>query len=254
MLEQHYPAGDVIYQEGDPSDAVYFINGGEIEVSQGTDGHDVLLGTLGAGDMLGETGVIMGNPRSTTARAVSSSTLLKVPGEEFLAAFGEGNDVALPLLRMLCERLRKADRRLAESEPARQAAELTNVKSVRLIPGTPLVQKQIGDDGVTVGGMPFTVGRQATASMLPHVADRELALTSAGPLKLSRPHFAIEELDGRLVVHDLDSQLGTIVNGTRISRYESSATAALRYGENVVVAGGVESQFRFSIVVEPREK
>ncbi|MFQ5784703.1 MAG: cyclic nucleotide-binding domain-containing protein [Alphaproteobacteria bacterium] len=252
MLERTYAAGAVIYREGEPSDAVYFIKDGEIEISRTTNGHRVLLGTLDTGDILGEMGVVLGNARSTTACAAKDSVLIRVSSRDFLATFGDANSFALPLLRMLCERLRKADRRLAEGNPTDRGAVLANVASVRLLPGSPAVQKQIGDNGIVIAQMPFTVGRRDVPGEPPRVTEAGLGLMIPDLLKLSPEHFAIEELNGRLVVRDLDSHLGTIVNGARISRHEASATAPLDCGENAIVAGAAESPYRFCVLIEGR--
>ena len=72
------------------------------------------------------------------------------------------------------------------------------------------------------------------------------------PFRLSRNHFAIEIHDGHVAVHDLNSTLGTIVNGNAIGPHFQSDTAILVAGGNLVLAGGVGSPFVFQIAVEPR--
>jgi CRP/FNR family transcriptional regulator, cyclic AMP receptor protein len=52
-----------------------------------------------------------------------------------------------------------------------------------------------------------------------------------------------------LFLYDLDSTLGTIVNGRAIGRHFPADTAVLDRGENRVIAGGWESPFDFSVVV-----
>ena len=56
--------------------------------------------------------------------------------------------------------------------------------------------------------------------------------------------------DGRLMVRDLGSYLGTVVNGTRIAHFEQSASADLLFGDNSVQTGGLDSAYRFRIIVE----
>ncbi len=55
---------------------------------------------------------------------------------------------------------------------------------------------------------------------------------------------------GQMFVRDLDSHLGTMVNGRRIASFEHSAGARLGFGPNLVQAGGIDSPYRFRIVVE----
>ncbi len=62
--------------------------------------------------------------------------------------------------------------------------------------------------------------------------------------------FVLKDRDGRLAVKDLDSHLGTIVNGTRIAKFEERSIAGLTRGPNEIQAGGVESPYRFRVIVE----
>jgi CRP/FNR family transcriptional regulator, cyclic AMP receptor protein len=59
----------------------------------------------------------------------------------------------------------------------------------------------------------------------------------------------IEKREGYYFVRDLNSTLGTIVNGEPIGNHFRGDDAALRAGENEVIAGGVDSPFVFSIFI-----
>jgi CRP/FNR family transcriptional regulator, cyclic AMP receptor protein len=77
----------------------------------------------------------------------------------------------------------------------------------------------------------------------------DLKLDDTVPFRLSRNHFMIEKRDGNYYVRDLCSTLGTIVNGEPIGDYFRGDDAALRAGENEVIAGGVDSPFVFSVFI-----
>ena len=77
----------------------------------------------------------------------------------------------------------------------------------------------------------------------------DLKLDDTSPFRLSRNHFMIEKRDGCYYVHDLCSTLGTIVNGEPIGNHFRGDDAALRAGENEVIAGGVDSPFVFSVFI-----
>ena len=69
-------AGDVLFEEGDTSDAAYFIVGGRLMVSStAATGESQRIGELGRGDVVGELGLLDDAPRSATVRAVRDSTL-----------------------------------------------------------------------------------------------------------------------------------------------------------------------------------
>jgi hypothetical protein len=76
----------------------------------------------------------------------------------------------------------------------------------------------------------------------------DLKLDDTVPFRLSRNHFMIEKRDGNYYVRDLCSTLGTIVNGKPIGDFRGD-DAALRAGENEVIAGGVNSPFVFSVFI-----
>jgi pSer/pThr/pTyr-binding forkhead associated (FHA) protein len=56
--------------------------------------------------------------------------------------------------------------------------------------------------------------------------------------RLSRNHFAIEA-QGEKIVRDLDSALGTTVNGLGIGTHFSSDIAPLNVGDNTVFTSGL---------------
>ena len=69
MKKRAYNAGDIILREGDPSDVVYKIVSGDVEVFKEQDGQTIVLGVMKEGEFLGEMGVVDDEPRSASARA-----------------------------------------------------------------------------------------------------------------------------------------------------------------------------------------
>jgi putative ABC transport system ATP-binding protein len=68
-------AGSTLFCQGDPSDRIYIIERGHIDVTRDTPDGELLLAALGPGDHLGEMGPLFGLPRSATARARTDTTL-----------------------------------------------------------------------------------------------------------------------------------------------------------------------------------
>ncbi len=184
MQEVHLETGDVIFREGDPSDSVYFILDGRFLVFRELNGTEVLLDALEVGQFFGEMGVLRAMPRSATVQATRRSTVLRIDQAAFLASFGAENSIALPLMRMLCRRLGKANARISddvvrepdcasaksdgdglpgirELEPWDAGAKLDEVKLIRLLPASETLERQIGSEGVTIETLPYRVGRRA---------------------------------------------------------------------------------------------
>ncbi len=251
MKEAQFADGKVIYREGEHSDAVYVIQHGAVEVLRHADGEEFRLGLLGRGDVFGEMGVIRDKPRSTTMRAVGGVSALRLSRPAFLSVFGGDNPLGLPLLRMLCERLARADERLTEdTSPGTGIARIDELKNIRLLAASRSVEMQIGAEGIDISKLPYRVGRRAVHGHESASTHSELSLGICDDLAISPEHFALEERDGVLILRDLDSYLGTIVNGRSVSRFGKSKTIPLVFGSNLVVAGGVESHHRFTVLVE----
>ncbi len=247
------PAGATIYREGETAEAVFVIEDGEVEVlRQGVAG-PVRLAVLGRGEIFGETGVIMGEPRSTTMRALVATRLLRVERDEFIEAFSRNNPIGLPLLRMLCQRLAHADRHMVHSRrPRAEKARLAQIGTIRLLGACETVTRQIGEKGIAIRSLPFTVGAKAGAAKIPERTESALFLETDRAGDLSPNHFAIARRDGYLILRDLGSRLGTVVNGQSLSRYAQEATAVLHFGPNEIIAGAKDSPIRFQLVVEHR--
>jgi CRP-like cAMP-binding protein len=54
MTGRHFAEGQIIFREGDPSDGVFRLLRGTVEVVRELDGDLILLGTVGAGQLVGE--------------------------------------------------------------------------------------------------------------------------------------------------------------------------------------------------------
>lgn len=252
LAETKYVAGAEIYGEGEDSDAIYVIQDGLVEVSRRDDGRPVRLGVIGKGEIFGETGVILDQPRSTSMIALSDAVLLKVTKKQFFEIFGN-NPIGLPLLRMLCNRLDRMNRKLLESQHQTPVpARLYEIASIRLLPGSELTARQIGEEGVTISitSLPFRVGQMRSQKGVAAMSSSALSLPMSNDSSLSPDHFAMEKRDGILIVHDLGSYLGTIANDQHLSRYGHTATANLTFGANEVIAGTEKSPYRFRILVD----
>jgi len=253
MTERLVAPGEVIYREGEDSDAVFVIEEGEVTVTRlDPRGKRVTLAGLGRGQFFGEMGVIRDTTRSTTVSAKGKVKLLVLGKADFLAAFGADNPIALPLLRMLCERLSSADGQLLSGRLLRPGAPMAEVARITLLPASRSTENQIGDEGVVVSDLPFRVGRKLRAREHGRYAAVSLALGAKDIFDISPEHFALEEQNERLIVRDLGSDLGTIVNGIRIADFEQTSVVGLQFGQNLIQPGGIDCPFQFSVVVEKR--
>jgi putative ABC transport system ATP-binding protein len=68
-------AGELLFRQGDPSDLIYIIETGQMDIVRDTIDGELLLIRLGPGDHLGEMGPLFGLPRSASVRARTDATL-----------------------------------------------------------------------------------------------------------------------------------------------------------------------------------
>lgn len=79
---QHVEAGDLVVEEGDTSQEMFVVVGGELEVvKRGVHGQDVRVALFGPGDWFGDMAILDVQPRSATVRSVAPTMLIRVTAE-----------------------------------------------------------------------------------------------------------------------------------------------------------------------------
>ncbi|HYH19792.1 MAG TPA: cyclic nucleotide-binding domain-containing protein [Azospirillum sp.] len=283
-MKMRYRQGDVLFREGDPSDFACRILEGRVQVVKESLGEPFVLGELGAGDYVGEMGVIEHKPRSATVRALCEVMVEVVPGDGFLPAIANDPQAAHQLLSRLSEKVRALSEEVVrlrhgmedtpepesepppEPEPEPQPAMVappplpsermiaSYVQSARLGMGPHAIglrfEGQSAGQIVWVDSLPFRIGRTPRDSDPARRERGALRLPDHPPYRLSPNHFAIDR-DARLglVVRDLGSELGTMVNGQYLGGIFAKDALRLQNGENIIVAGGTDSPFVFRIQV-----
>ncbi|MCI0466774.1 MAG: Crp/Fnr family transcriptional regulator [Beijerinckiaceae bacterium] len=113
---RHVAASEVVFQKGDTGDALFGIRRGQIRIETGTaSGGRLTLNFLGAGDLFGEIAALDGQTRTADAVASEASELFVVRRSDFLAFLESEPKVAVKLIGLLCQRIRWASDRFAES-------------------------------------------------------------------------------------------------------------------------------------------
>jgi putative ABC transport system ATP-binding protein len=104
-----YAAGDVLFRQGDESDAAYVLLSGTVDVMSEADGRGaVRISSLSRNAILGEMGLVTGDPRSATIVATSPVEALKLRKEIFLALLAEFPAMAQSVMRLMVKRLQGA--------------------------------------------------------------------------------------------------------------------------------------------------
>ena len=254
MGAHKFTAGETVFRKGDPSDFAYLIESGEVEVLDEQAGTQTRIALLGAGDILGEMGLVEERPHSMTARAVDEVRASSVTREAFVELILQHPQESLRYLRALFERLRTMNGlAIARADPAAPPdlpASGTNLE-VTLVPLTKQAAAALPGsmvEGMRLARSPYRVGRAAGPRETTLDAN-DLALPDLEPYNISRNHFSIAIHGEAVFVHDRGSYLGTVVNGKQIGGHHHPGSELLRMGENEVIAGAVNSPFRFRLIV-----
>jgi CRP-like cAMP-binding protein len=93
--EAEVPAGQAVVTEGEPADAFFVIMSGSMTVTgRGGSARSTVLRTLRPGGYFGEIGLIEGIARTATVTAAEPSRVLRVGGDDFVAALTESTPSA----------------------------------------------------------------------------------------------------------------------------------------------------------------
>ena len=103
--------GEILFNQGDPSDSAYVLLKGDTEVLVLTGGRVDVAGVLGINELVGEMGVLANAPRSATIRARGQVVALRIEADMFLDLLAENPSVALDVMRQLSSKLARSHRR-----------------------------------------------------------------------------------------------------------------------------------------------
>ena len=99
------PAGHALFKEGDQGDLMYVLISGTAEILV----RERLMETAEAGALLGEMAMIEDSTRSASVIAKSDCTLLPVERKRFNFMIQQTPNFALHVMRVIANRLRRAD-------------------------------------------------------------------------------------------------------------------------------------------------
>ncbi|MGH6917081.1 MAG: cyclic nucleotide-binding domain-containing protein [Geminicoccaceae bacterium] len=259
-MPKHFDPDAVLFRQGDPSDHVILILSGSAEVLREAGDDAIVLGTVRAGEFVGEMGVLEGRARSATVRAAESVEAEMIERQAFLERVSAEPELARKLLLRMSARLRDVEDMLTQLYAGQEAADagrelVVVARTIEAPPALTLTGSTyaakffIGPEPIRIPHLPFTVGRQHDQHEPSSVITPDLAIGEDAPHRLSRAHFMLLRDDADILVRDLNSTLGTIVNGQPLGRDFPVDSAPLRQGENSLVAGGDGSPFAFVVTL-----
>ncbi|QRN96782.1 Crp/Fnr family transcriptional regulator [Archangium violaceum] len=116
LQQRRYSKGEVIFHQGDVGTALFIVRKGEVAIRlSSAEGKEVILALLGRGDAFGELALLDGEPRSTDAVAREETHLLSLHQEDFRRFLSERPQVAMGLLAVLSQMVRRVTQLVHDS-------------------------------------------------------------------------------------------------------------------------------------------
>lgn len=106
-LSRSFKKGETIFHQGSPSDCAFIIGSGSVEILQETTEGEKVIGKLKENEIFGEMGLIDGQPRSATVRAIEDSVMYLINRNNFDILVEKNPKALLPILKVLTGRLRE---------------------------------------------------------------------------------------------------------------------------------------------------
>jgi len=105
-------SGEVLIRQGDPADHVFVIIEGHAQAF--VDGHKV--GEVSKDEIFGAMAIFTGEPRSATVVAREPSTVMLIPGDQFLSMTRSNPKIAHSLIESMARRIDELNRQLTALE------------------------------------------------------------------------------------------------------------------------------------------
>jgi CRP-like cAMP-binding protein len=139
---------DVLFRQGDASDALYVVQDGRIAIAtQSGDGRESVIAVLEEGGLFGELPLFDEEPRIADARALTDSHVVELAYEPVRAILSEKPELLWIIVRLLVVRLRATDEALADAVfldvPARTAKRILELAGEADRFTLPLTQEEL---------------------------------------------------------------------------------------------------------------
>ena len=108
-LGRTFPAGTVLFKEGDSGREMYVIQAGKVKISKKVRNEEQNLAVIGAGEFFGEMAIFNNKPRSATATVLEECKVLVVDPRTLEAMIKGNTEIAVRMIKKLAARLQEAD-------------------------------------------------------------------------------------------------------------------------------------------------
>ncbi|GGF13027.1 catabolite gene activator protein [Aliidongia dinghuensis] len=157
-----------IFHKGAPGESMMAVVTGEVKISApAADGREIVLAVMREGEVFGEVALLDGSDRTADATASTNCTLLVIHRRDFLPFLNAHPQVAIRLLRVVCQRLRRTTEQVEDllflnlpSRLAKKLLVLAGATEDRPRERTPIIRQSQREIGNLVGLSRESINKQ----------------------------------------------------------------------------------------------
>ncbi len=98
---------EFLFKKNDPADSLFIINNGKLKIiAQDSQGTQLVLNQIGAGELVGEISLFDASPRTASVAAAEDSTVFELRRDDFFNLIRAKPDMALSILHSMSMRMR----------------------------------------------------------------------------------------------------------------------------------------------------
>ncbi|MFV8756344.1 Crp/Fnr family transcriptional regulator [Nannocystaceae bacterium ST9] len=103
-------SGTVLLREGQPADGLYVVLRGRVNLTRAAEGgRDIILASLGPGDVFGETAALEGVGASTTAITAVATDVARIPADVLSGHIRRDPNTMVRLMRLMTQKLKDVE-------------------------------------------------------------------------------------------------------------------------------------------------
>lgn len=114
-LARNVKKGTVLFRKGDIGSRLYAVCAGAVRISAPSEeGKDAILNLIVPGEIFGEIAFLDGGVRTADAVMIEAGELMVIERRDFIPLLREHPDLAIRLIEILCERLRRTSEQVED--------------------------------------------------------------------------------------------------------------------------------------------
>ncbi|KAF2761062.1 patatin-like serine hydrolase [Pseudovirgaria hyperparasitica] len=232
-------AGQVIYNQGDESDAIYIVLNGRLRAIQESEDGNKFIGEYGQGDSVGELEVLTESRRPGSLHAIRDTELAKFPKTLFNSLALEHPGITIKISKILANRMRaliddpmnEPKEKSLTTATQKNVSSTINLRTISILPvtaGVPVVEFASRLlSALSQIGTPNGVVSLNQAAILNHLGRH--AFSRMGKLKLAQYLADLEEKYG-MVLYVADTNVKSPWTQTCISQADCILLVGLAEG------------------------